>query len=336
MPAAPLPTLPAEARALRFAAFGGPEALTVSHVPLTAPGPDEALVAVQAASINPSDVKNLAGRMRQTVPPRTPGRDFAGIVVAGPAAWVGAEVWGTGGDIGFTRDGSHAEYLRLPVAALARKPARLSFEQAASVGVNYVTAMIGLDYAALKAGETLLVIGATGGVGGAACGIGAKLGAKVIAACRGPLDPATPAARSGATPLDLEAGGLEATLRDLTGGRGVDVVYDCVGRPDLTTAAVAALGFGGRLVVIAGTPGEQVPIELIPFYRRECRLIGVDSLKRSAADCAPRMEALREGFETGHYPPPQIAALHPLSEGSAAYAAVARGTRGRVVLTMRG
>jgi len=62
----------------------------------------------------------------------------------------------------------------------------------------------------------------------------------------------------------------------------------------------------------------------------------VDSLKRSAADCAPRMEALREGFETGHYPAPHIAALHPLSEGSAAYAAVARGTRGRVVLTMQG
>jgi len=336
MPASPLPHLPAEAHALRFDAFGGPEALALRLVPLTEPAPGEALVAVQAASVNPSDVKNLAGRMRQTVPPRTPGRDFAGIVVAGPAEWLGAEVWGTGGDLGFTRDGSHAAFLRLPVTALARKPERLSFEEAAAIGVNYVTALIGLDYAALKPGETLLVIGATGGVGGSACGISAKLGARVIAACRGTLDPATPAGRSGALPLDLEAGGLEATLRDLTGGRGVDVVYDCVGRPDLTTAALAALGVGGRMVVIAGTPGEQVPIELIPFYRRECRLIGVDSLKRSAADCAPRMEALREGFETGHYPAPSIAALHPLAEGRAAYAAVARGTRGRVVLTMRG
>ncbi len=334
MAASSLVPPPAEGRSLRFEAFGGPEALALHRAPIAPLPAGEALVAVRAASINPSDVKNLAGRMRQTVPPRTPGRDFAGVVVAGPADWIGAEVWGTGGDIGFTRDGSHAEYLRLPAAALARKPTRLSFEEAGAVGVNYVTALIGLDYATLGAGETLFVIGATGGVGGAACGIGALRGARVIAGCRGALDPSTPAAASGAEPLDLDAGGLEARLRDMTGGRGVDVVYDCVGRPDLTTAALAALGFGGRMVVIAGTPGEHVPIELIPFYRRECRLIGVDSLKRSAADCAPRMEALREGFETGRFPPPRIAARHPLEDGVAAYAAVAQGTRGRVVLTM--
>lgn len=323
-----------EGRALRFDAFGGPEALRLRPMPVALPAAGEALVAVRAASINPSDVKNLAGRMRQTVPPRTPGRDFAGVVVAGPAEWLGLEVWGTGGDIGFTRDGSHADYLRLPVAALARKPGRLSFEQAAAVGVNYVTALIGLDYGALGAGETLFVIGATGGVGGAACGIGALRGARVIAGCRGALDPSTPAAVSGAEPLDLDAGDLEARLRDMTAGKGVDVVYDCVGRPDLTTAALAALGLGGRMIVIAGTPGEQVPIELIPFYRRECRLIGVDSLKRSAADCAPRMDELREGFESGRFPPPSIAGRYPIEDGVAAYTAVAQGTRGRVVLTM--
>src|SRR5512137_2185929 len=117
--------LPAEARALRFAAFGGPEVLSVGRVPVGPAAADEALVAVRAASINPSDVKNVAGRMRQTVPPRTPGRDFAGVVVDGPADWLGAEVWGTRGDIGFVRDGSHAEYLRIPVEALSRKPANL-------------------------------------------------------------------------------------------------------------------------------------------------------------------------------------------------------------------
>uniref|UniRef100_UPI001F36FEF2 quinone oxidoreductase family protein n=1 Tax=Falsiroseomonas oryziterrae TaxID=2911368 RepID=UPI001F36FEF2 len=178
-------TPPESARSLRFAAFGGPEVLSLGQVPVAAPEPGEALVAVRAASINPSDVKNVAGRMRQTVPPRTPGRDFAGIVLDGPPEWIGAEVWGTGGDIGFTRDGSHAELLRLPVGGLSRKPSNLSFQQAASVGVNYVTALLGLDYAELKAGETLLVIGATGGVGGAACAIAAGRGARVIAASRG-------------------------------------------------------------------------------------------------------------------------------------------------------
>ncbi len=340
MPDAPLAagtveSLPSQALALRFAAFGGPEVLRAERLPVIPPAEGEALVAVRAASINPSDVKNVAGRMRQTVPPRTPGRDFAGVVVAGPAEWVGAEVWGTGGDIGFTRDGSHAEYLRLPVAALSRKPANLSFEAAGAVGVNYVTAWIGLDYAALAAGETLLVIGATGGVGGAASVIAAGKGARVIAAARGEVPADSPARRATGEFIDLNAGGLAERVMGMTEGRGVDVVYDCVGRPDLTEAALGALAFRGRLVAIAGTPGEAVKFELIPFYRRECRILGVDSLKRGAAECAPMMDALRPGFESGAYPAPAIAQAHPLAEGRTAYEAVARGTRGRVVLTMR-
>jgi NADPH:quinone reductase-like Zn-dependent oxidoreductase len=333
--APPLATLPSRAPALRFDAFGGPEVLHLAEMEITAPGPEEALVAVQAASVNPSDVKNVAGRMRQTVPPRTPGRDYAGVVVAGPAEWLGAEVWGTGGDHGYLRDGSHAAYLRVPVAGLRRKPANLSFAQAASVGVNYVTAWIGLDYAQLAAGETLLVIGATGGVGGAACGIGRGKGARVIAACRGEAPADSPARHAKPDFIDIAAGDLAAQIATLTGGRGVDVVYDCVGRPDLTEAALGALAFRGRMIVIAGTPGEQVKFELIPFYRRECRIIGVDSLKRGTADCAPMMEALRPGFESGTYPAPVIAEAHPLAQGAAAYASVARGTRGRVVITMR-
>jgi NADPH2:quinone reductase len=340
MPDAPLAgamlaDLPGEARALRFAAFGAPEVLKAERLPLSPPAEGEALVAVRAASINPSDVKNVAGRMRQTVPPRTPGRDFTGVVVAGPREWRGAEVWGTGGDIGFTRDGSHAEYLRIPVGALSRKPANLSFEQAGAVGVNYVTAWIGLDYAALAAGETLLVIGATGGVGGAASVIAAGKGARVIAACRGTAPDDSPARRATGEFIDLEAGDLAARIAEMTGGRGVDVVYDCVGRPDLTEAALGALAFRGRLIAIAGTPGEAVKFELIPFYRRECRILGVDSLKRGAAECAPMMDALRPGFESGAYPAPAIAEVHELADGAAAYASVARGTRGRVILTMR-
>lgn len=334
MPDAPFAAPPAEADALRFDSFGGPEVLAMGRVPVASPAAGEALVRVRAASVNPSDVKNVAGRMKQTVPPRTPGRDFAGLVMAGPAEWLGAEVWGTGGDIGFTRDGSHAVWLRLPVAALSRKPANLSFAQAGAVGVNYVTAWIGLDYAELKEGETLLVIGATGGVGGAAAVIGAAKGARVIAACRGAAPHDAPARHATPEFIDLNGDDLRARVAALTGGRGADVVYDCVGRPDLTEAALDALAFRGRLVAIAGTPGEAVRFELIPFYRRECRILGVDSLKRGAAECAPMMDALRAGFESGAYPAPVIAEAHPLAEGARAYASVARGTRGRVVITM--
>jgi NADPH:quinone reductase-like Zn-dependent oxidoreductase len=122
-------------------------------------------VRVEAASVNPSDVKNVAGRMSQTTLPRVPGRDYAGVVVDGPAEWINQEVWGTGGDVGFTRDGSHAEYIQIPVASLVRKPETLSYEQATCVGVTFVTAWCALDYAKLSEGETIAVFGANGGVG---------------------------------------------------------------------------------------------------------------------------------------------------------------------------
>ena len=96
-------------RALRFTEFGDLGVLRVENVPEPVPTATAAIVRVEAASVNPSDVKNVAGGMDWTTLPRTPGRDFAGIVVSGPPEWEGAAVWGTGGDTGFSRDGSHAE-----------------------------------------------------------------------------------------------------------------------------------------------------------------------------------------------------------------------------------
>jgi NADPH:quinone reductase-like Zn-dependent oxidoreductase len=116
-----------------------------------------------------------------------PGRDFAGTVVEGPADWIGAEVWGTGGDIGFTRDGSHAEAILSPTDALVRKPRNLLFEQAASVGVTFVVAWLGVvEYGKLHGGETIAVIGVGGGVGGAVAQIAKGLGARVIGLDRQP------------------------------------------------------------------------------------------------------------------------------------------------------
>src|SRR3954449_475306 len=92
-------------KAVRFTRHGKPDVLTLDTIPTPAPDEHQALVRIEAAAINPSDVKNVQGMMQQTTLPRTPGRDFAGVVAAGPADWIGAEVWGTGGDTGFTRDG---------------------------------------------------------------------------------------------------------------------------------------------------------------------------------------------------------------------------------------
>src|ERR1700677_1391139 len=179
-------------RAIQFRVFGDPSVLELAEIPAPSVSETTALVRVMAASINPSDVKNVAGAMKQTTLPRTPGRDFAGVVEAGPAEWIGAAVWGTGGDTGFTRDGTHAEMIAVPVASLRRKPKRLSFDEAASVGVNYMAAWCGLEAASLRSGETVLLIGAGGGVGGAAAQIAGRLGARVIGADRRAARPDAP------------------------------------------------------------------------------------------------------------------------------------------------
>jgi NADPH2:quinone reductase len=110
-------------------------------------------VRVIAASINPSDVKNVAGAMSQTSAPRIPGRDVAGVVEAGPAEWIGVEVWGTSDDTGFTRDGTHAELIAVPVASLRRKPKTRSFRIGRDGRRELYGRLVGSEAAALKSGD---------------------------------------------------------------------------------------------------------------------------------------------------------------------------------------
>ncbi len=205
-------------RAIRFETFGDPSALEAVEAPAPIADEQTAVVRVMAASVNPSDVKNVAGAMSQTIAPRIPGRDFAGVVEAGPPEWIGAEVWGTGGDTGFTRHGTHAELIAVPVASLRRKPKTLSFDEAASVGVNYVAAWCGIEAAGLKPKETLLLIGAGGGVGSAAAQIARRLGARVIGADRRAPLPNAPI-RAIAETLIVGAEDLPAEVRAATGAR---------------------------------------------------------------------------------------------------------------------
>src|SRR3954469_11365241 len=109
-------------RALRFHKFGAPSEARVEEVPTPTPARGEVVVHVRSAAVNPSDVKNVQGGFSQTTLPRTPGRDFAGVGEAGPSEWLGREVFGTGGGLGFTRDGSHAEFLAVPVEGVVEKP----------------------------------------------------------------------------------------------------------------------------------------------------------------------------------------------------------------------
>lgn len=317
-------------RAIRFEAFGDPSVLTLVEAP--APTADEgtALIRVMAASINPSDVKNVAGAMKQTKLPRIPGRDYAGTVEAGPAAWIGVEVWGTGGDVGFVRDGAHAELLAVPTASLRRKPPVLSFEEAASVGVNFMAAWCGLEAAALEPGEIVLLIGAGGGVGSAAAQIARHRGARVIGVDRHTPHPEAPI-HTIAEKLIIGAENLPAAVRAATKGKGADVVFDLVGGV-MFRGAVDALALRGRLIEIATTGQREVTLNLADFYHNESRLFGVDTLKRDLVACAEVLEALTPGFVAGDYRAAPIGETFGLGEAQEAYRKVAAGAHGRIVL----
>ena len=279
-------------RAIEFRRFGDPSQLQLVERPQPHASGSTAVVRVEAASINPSDVKNVAGRMSQTTLPRIPGRDYSGVVVEGPAEWIGVAVWGTGGDVGFTRDGTHAEYLEVPRASLVRKPEPLSHEAAACVGVTFLTAWCAVaEYARLSKGETLAVIGAGGGVGSAAIQLAKYLGARAIAISRKPLSPDSPAAKFADLRVESSAG-IE--------GIRPDVVLDTVGGAMVETALRIA-AHRGRVIEISGGAERRVGFDIVDFYRKELQLLGVDSLKRDLAAAAKTLRALAPGFEAGSF-----------------------------------
>lgn len=318
-------------KALQLTAFGPPTNLQLAELERPRADADHAVVEVHAAAINPSDIKNAAGLMHQTTLPRVPGRDFAGVVVDGPQTWIGQSVWGSGGEFGYTQDGSHAEYLRVPVAALSPKPERLDFAQAASVGVAYAIAWLGLiDYARIQSGETVLVIGANGSVGQAVAYLAHWRGARVLTADRRPL--AGDLASTGwLTASFISDAHLPANVRAASGGRGADVVYDAVGGI-MFEAALQCLSHRGRLVEISATGASRVSFDLRDFYHNESQLFGADSLKMSGADTARLLDRLAPLFDAGDLPPPAVDHEVPLTHVAEAYAAMANGRRGRHVV----
>jgi NADPH:quinone reductase len=238
---------------IEFKEFGSPSQLHLAERPLPQADANTAVVRIEAASINPSDVKNVEGRMSQTTLPRVPGRDYSGVVVDGPKAWIGREVWGSDGDVGFTRDGTHAEYIQVPVASLVEKPERLSHVEAGSVGVTFVTAWCALEYAKLSEGETFAVFGANGGVGGAAIQIAKHLGARVIGIHRGEPGSPTPAAKLADILIDSRDPEMGSQLRAHTAGRGANVIFNAAGGP-VFGIALDLLAHRGRQVEITA-PG---------------------------------------------------------------------------------
>lgn len=244
-------------RALTCSAFAEPETLTVQTVPDPTPGPGEVVLDVRAAGVNYPDALMVMGQYQVKPPlPFTPGAEAAGIVSAVgegvPHLRVGQRA------AAFTGTGAFAEKLLAPASAVMPLPDELAFEVAAGLPLAYGTAMHALvDRAGLQAGETLLVLGAAGGVGLAAVMIGKALGARVIAAASNAEKLGLCRAHGADEALNYADEDLRARLKALTGGQGPDVIFDPVGG-DLAEPAFRSLGWGGRYLVV-GFAGGGIP-----------------------------------------------------------------------------
>lgn len=280
-------------KALRFETYGPPSVLSIQDLPLPVLEEGEVLVQVKASSINPSDVGTVAGRFHSKLP-MTPGRDYVGVVVEG-GAWTGKQVWGTGAAFGIVRPGAHAEFVAVPSSWLSEKPAELSMEQAAVVGVPYLAAWQSLVEAGnLQKGERLLITGAGGAVGSAAIQIAHWKGASVIAT---DISQGAPDADCFVNIKDEE---LVSAVQKATDGKGVDIVLDTVGG-DLFRSCLRTLRVGGRQIAIANAtgPDAEVHLNLTDFYHNQLHLIGVDTQKLTGPQIAGLMDRLRGVFEAG-------------------------------------
>src|SRR5215469_6096651 len=313
-------------RRLRFDRFGL-DVLSLEEALQPAIVPSQGLVRVKAAGLNPSDLTNVKGGFAQATLPRTPGRDYAGVVEEGPKEWLGVSVWGSGAELGFTEDGTHAEYVVVPAASLARKPANLEFAAAAAAGVPFMAAYIALiETAGLREGETALIIGAAGSVGRAALQLVGIHKARAIGVDR-------EAGEIHGTDVIASSGDVAAAVRDRTGSRGVDVCLDAVGGP-MFQAALASLANGGRLAVIAAAKGDaNVTFNMRDFYHRQLRLLGVDTLQKSAVASAAIHRELARLFESGALTvdaPEEV----PLDDAVDAYRKLESGSKRKMAIVM--
>lgn len=333
------PALSVEAACLRLAAKVPEIAALVPTVetrPLSRASAEEVLVEIRAAAINPSDAKAAIGMMPYAVFPRTPGRDFAGTVIDGPAEWLGRTVFGSSGDLGIRRDGTHASHLVVEARALVEKPDRISFAEAAGIGVPFVTAQEGFRRSGMpKPGETVLILGLNGKVGQAAAQIATWKGATVIGVVR--KDEGFEGKASG--PVTVINSGTEdvaARVRELTGGKGADIIYNTVGEP-YYEAGQKSLAILGRMIFIAAFK-QTVPFDIFAFYRGRHTYVGIDTLSLTSIGTADVLRELQPGFVSGHLTPFPILdrAIYGLDEAKHAYEAVLGSSRDRLVFQPKG
>lgn len=320
-------------KAIYIQRHGSVADLAASEVAVPSIGPDEVLVRVQAAGINPSDIVSIEGRFSDSVLPRIVGRDFAGHVVDGRADLIGAQVWGTGGDLGVSRNGTHAEFLALPQKAVSRRPKNLPAEQAAAVGVPFITAFSALvNLGKVTEGECVIVSGAAGAVGQAAIQIAHAKGGRIVALVKNAdglwvseLDGVEAVAQS-------EKGDLETIVRNVTSRRGADLALNGLGA-SIFESILGALANGGRQVLYSAAVGRESMLDILSFYKHQFVLYGLDTQKFDASYCAGILNELTPMFESGALKAPIISERYELSEAAKAYSHVRSGI-GKIVFVM--
>lgn len=313
-------------KALQFTGKGNLDSLRYTDVADPLPAAGEVLVKVRAAALNPSDVKNVQGSYAATTVPRISGRDFAGVVEQGPVEWLGKSVFGCALGSCLTRDGAHAERLVVPVDTLLEKPEGLGFEQAATLGVPFITAWDALRRAQAKTGDKALVLGG-GSVARAARSLLRWQGIESLMAVRNAAQRAELEA-SGSTCIDSSAADRLPAQVQAHFGQLADFAFDTTGH--LLAPAVRSLANHGRLAVIAAPPSGQADFPLLDFYRRGLTLIGVISLLHDNRAGRDLLTELLPGLASGALQPDTPRIL-PLSAGVAAYRALAAGDATKVV-----
>jgi NADPH:quinone reductase len=314
--------------------YGPPSELELADIAEPSPGAGEAVVAVKAAGLNFFDNLLIAGKYQFKPPfPFSPASEFAGTVHGlGEGVTdlsVGERV------MGWLGHSAARERVAVPATQLVKIPDALDFDRAAGLSVIYGTSYYALkDRAELKASETLAVLGASGGVGLAAMELGKLMGARVIA-CASSDEKLTFARRHGADEtVNYARDNLRDALRAVTGGEGVDVVYDPVGGP-YAEAALRALAWGGRFLVIGFAAGEIPKIPLNLTLLKSCDVRGVFWGAWTAREPQAHRANVRqlvawaaEGKLSAH-----VHAAYPLADTAAALEAIAnRQVMGKVIL----
>ena len=314
--------------------FGTPEELEFVDIPEPQPGPGEVVVRIKAAALNFFDLLIIAGKYQNKPPfPFSPASEFAGVV---ENVGTGVTVFKPGDRVmGSTGWGAAREAIATAGDRLVKLPDDLDFERASGLTVTYATTLYGLrERGELKAGETLVVLGASGGVGLAAIELGKIIGARVIACASSDEKLAFARSHGADETVNYATDNLRDALKRLGGARGIDVVYDPVGG-DYAEPALRSLGWEGRYLVIGFAAGEipKIPLNLVLLKSCDIRgvLWGGWTLRDPQGQCALMQEIVRwcaEGKLSAH-----VHAVYPLADTANALKAIAdRKVMGKIVL----